>query len=365
MHCKIDSVDRHSFAELPIAKKADFLDVEPSRRISSRFRLSDLYFESTSGSTGQPFTMFFDRADWVRRRIRFVRALFACSYYMGQSMMLLSSRRSSRLMKLARWHYVDLRCDATAMRTHYTALFPDVLYGPLSSLVLLAEQLSSIEYIPHRPRLIVSTAEQLTASRRQFLQQVFGCTVADFYGSTELGLVAWRSADAHRYRVAEHDFYFEFEPIPDQPGLEKLIVTDLHARAMPMIRFDTGDVVRRAVNAPHEIEEFVGREIDCIKLPSGQTLSPYELTSALEKITAVERYQVIQRADTTIDVYVLASQNESSVLTQARSIVAGLCKDELKVTAYRWQEQRLDPERKFRPVRSELKQENENTIIGL
>ena len=53
----------------------------------------------------------------------------------------------------------------------------------------------------HAPKLLISTAEELTDTHRRALQGHFGgARISDFYGSTEFGLIAWRIVSHGQYR---------------------------------------------------------------------------------------------------------------------------------------------------------------------
>lgn len=358
--------DACKFSCLPILSKADLLKVAEVERIDRRRSLHRLSRESTSGSTGQPFTMYFDRRVWLRRRVRFIRALLACGYRFGQSLMLISSRHTSTLMRLARWHYVDLTLGERALCTRYQQIKPQTLYGPLSSLLVLAHRLFESPDNRHRPELVISTAEQLNPAHRRLFEDVFQAPVADLYGSTELGLVAWRAPGAETYEWAERDFHLEFIPFRADSPMERLIVTDLSPSPSPLIRFDTGDLIQRdAGKGLRAIKEIAGRTVDCLRMPDDGLISPYEVTMAMEEIPAVERYEVVQRAEGNIDIFFWTSASDpSSAQRQAQAAVEQLCRRQVPVAAHHSTEPLELTGRKIRPVRSEA-EKHESIVAGV
>lgn len=341
-------------ATLPILRKADLLAVPASERIDRRYAAANLGRETTSGSSGQPFTVYFDKRVWLRRRIRFIRGLLACGYRPGQKLMLISSRHSAPLMRLVHWHYVDLQLGERELCSRYQQMRPQTLYGPLSALLLLAGR--NMEHPqPHRPKLVISTAEQLTSLHRRQLERAFEAPVADLYGSTELGLVAWRAPATNYYTWASRTLYAEFLPMGDGSNMEHLIVSDLYAGPSPLIRFDTGDLVRRDHERPDRpICEFAGRSVDCLRLPDGSRISPYQVTMSLEDLP-VDRYEVVQRANESIDITLWTKTTGADALARrAEEIVARLCAHQVKVSAHQSTEDLPLTGRKFRPVRSEI-----------
>ena len=338
-------------ASLPLVCKRDLLAFPPADLIDRSFLDTRLSPETTSGSSGQPITIQRDSATVRRRRLRFLRALLACGYRPGQSIMLISTRRSAGLMSIARWHYVDLASEA--LFAEYQRVRPAVLYGPLTSLLEIVSEARRSTVRVHRPSLVISTAEQLSAGEREALRDAFGCDVADFYGMTELGLVAIRRPAMVRYELADESLLVEFLPSPDNSDDQRLVVTDLSGGAMPLIRYDTGDLVKR--DKPEgAIAAFMGRRIDSLVLPSGRTLSPYVVTTCLERIAGVRQYAVIQYADLSLDILVHTHVKGVDDVRRVTELAIGqLCREPLTVRIHLQQEPLASVAGKFRPVRSE------------
>lgn len=286
--------------QVPIVQKADLLATPIESLLDRSCNERKLTLEKTSGSSGQPMEILKDPASVRRRSLRFLRSLLICGYRPGQRLLLISSRRAAGLMSYARWHYADLRDQH--LQQEYQRVRPHALYGPLSSLLQICDHPDGIPTGFHRPSIVISTAEQMLPAQRAVLEKTFGCPVADFYGMTEVGLVAFRRPLADRFEPASADLLLEFLPLADDPATERLVVTDLTGGAMPMIRYDTGDLVRRRSGLDAGIEEFVGRRIDSLKLPTGSSVSPYRVTMRLEALAGLRQYQVVQRKDLSLDV---------------------------------------------------------------
>jgi len=350
-----------NFHDLPIIGKPDLQQFSVEERTDERYRARRrLSVESSSGSTGQPFDMYLDAASLRRRRWRFLRALLACGYRPGRRLMLISSqptavieRRPSWLHRIG-WVYADVSSSGAALLRAYLASRPHILYGPLSSLLVLGQDLAAGEKITHRADVVISTAEQVTAMQRQSLLRFFGTDVTDFYGMTELGLVAWRRPGDSSYRLEEGGFLFEFLPAEGGAGLERLVVTGLSGGAMPWIRFDTGDLVRRdAGRIGTPVLEFYGRAVDCLLLPGDRRLSPYRLISALEELSGIERFEVIQREDWSVDVNVWSPLVDVlPILKRVETAVREACDGLVQVRAHHRTELLSASAGKLRPIQS-------------
>lgn len=337
---------------LPVLRKAVLAGTPIEDRCDARFLRAKLREEPTSGSTGQPCVVRIDPRSLRRRRIRFLRALMACGYRPGQRLMLITDPPYPRGAAWVRWTYVDLRLGEQAIWDAYERTRPHVLYGPLSSLLLLARRISGARR--HGPRLVVSTAEQLTVGHRRTLEEAFGAPVADFYGMAELGLIAFAPPGERCYRVFPGEHFIEQLPVVGADGLRRLVVTDLGGGAMPLVRFDTGDLVRvdeTRCDAP--IVQISGREVDCLRLANGGWLSPFEVTLALDRVAGIRQYQVVQRDDFGIDLFVSpGTRDASAVLERAREALLAVCGSSTPIAVHERSEQPLQPDRKQRVVSS-------------
>lgn len=346
---------------LPIIGKAELRAFGSEERIDRRYRDGrPLTIERSSGSTGEPVDMYLDADSLRRRRWRFWRALLSSGYRPGQRLLLLSSQSSAAIerrrawMQRFGWFYADASSSSASLLSAYRVSRPHVLYGPLSSLLVLGQELIAERRVTHRPAALISTAEQLTSTHRRLLQQFFGTEVSDYYGMTELGLVAWRRPRDLAYRLEERSFLFEFLPVEGVGGLERLIVTDLHGGAMPWIRFDTGDLVRRDHSrAAAPLLEFTGRVIDCLLLPGRRRLSPHRLLAALEELSGIERFEVIQHEDSSVDVHIWSPlATVAPLLERAQVTVREVCEGLLAVRVHHRTDPLAASAVKLRPVRS-------------
>ena len=342
------------FQHLPLLDKATLRACRPDDRLHARRRDIRLAEELSSGSSGEPLKVFKDRAAQLRRRWAFLRALVACGYRPGQRCLLLTSRRSATWPTVARWSYANIGEDTATLASRLDALRPDVLYGPLSTLELLAARFAQRTPRPAGPRLVVSTAEQLTRQRRATLERGFGAPVADFYGLSELGLVAYRTPGNPQFTPARSSLILEFFPIAGEPSIERLVVTDLAERTSPWIRYDTGDLVRRDPQlAGRPIVEFAGRSLDCIALPDGGLVSPYRLDVLLEHVPGLRAFEVVQQADFSLDVTLdMAPDIGEQACTTVRRGLESVVGNALAMRIRTGSIERSPAGTKFRPIRS-------------
>ena len=90
----------------------------------------------------------------------------------------------------------------------------------------------------------------------------------------------------------------------DENEVGRIVVTDLYNYAMPMIRYDTGDVGAyiKVVHAGKErtaISSFGGRKVDTIYDANGNMVSPHAITNLMWKYQTVRQFQFIQSSKNT------------------------------------------------------------------
>ena len=132
----------------------------------------------------------------------------------------------------------------------------------------------------HAPRLQVETvllsADYVPQSVVHMLQSTWHCRILTHYGMTEMGFGGGvQCLCAQGYHMREADFLFEIvDPQTGRPRPQgewgEVVITTLQPRAMPLIRYRTGDLSRR-LTAPcacgstlPRLDKVMGRVGDCI-----------------------------------------------------------------------------------------------------
>lgn len=345
---------------LPLTRRSD-LQSAGDAVLSNAFSRDSLAAHRSTGSTGRPLTIFADAGFRRAREALFFRALAAAGYRPGHKLLLVSQDRPRSTRRLLRWHYASILDAPDQLRTTLDRVRPDVLYGATTPLRQLAERVRAHGVGTWRPRSVISVAESLDPVTRRQLEETFEAEVFDLYGMTEAGIIGFECREHAGYHVADDAMVVEVDAAgPDEPA--RLVLTNLVLRAMPLIRFDTGDLVVPGSTQPcacgrtlARLERIEGRSADCIRLADGRVLSPYHLTCAIEGIAGVGRFQVIQSAPERFTVRVEETHGAAAAIPAAvRAAVLRVVGEEAEVHVAR--EARLEPAhgRKFRVVECRL-----------
>ena len=251
---------------LPVVSREALLNCPPEDRLDRRYLGKPLLGERTCTSSGDAFEVPLDKRTQSRRRLRFWNALRDVGYVPGERLLLISETPIPAASALLRWTHADAALSDDALFAKCVKARPSVLCAPLGVLTRLAARVIESREAMWLPRLLVSTAEQLTDAKRALLKSAFAAQVADFYSTPELGLVAYSRPGLPGYQLQPDEFHIEtLHSVGHRGGPERLLVTDLVPGAMPLIRFDTGDFVvpdlaRSRALAPASILGFTARE---------------------------------------------------------------------------------------------------------
>jgi phenylacetate-CoA ligase len=303
--------------DFPIQNKASMkADYDAFR--SDEFAGQALHIMHTSGSTGTPFEV--PQNPEKRHRVLAEMICFGrrAGYEVGDRFVF---TRVWTPVNRKRWH-VALRenlimFDITSLDDSRMASLRDVfrrnpsircMQGFPSTFEALLRHMDKEGNGPEdiHLRAIISLAERLSPETRKALQARFGCTVVSRYSNQEIGVLAQQCPNADEYHLNTASCVFEFLKLEeDAPAVlgepARVVVTDLFNRAMPMIRYDTGDVVIQQPSAicgwkTRTLRGIEGRRLDLIYDTRDRVVSPFVLCSAFWAFTKLKQYQFIQEA---------------------------------------------------------------------
>jgi phenylacetate-CoA ligase len=280
--------------------------------------------DMTSGSTGIPLRVY--RAPYERalQMAKWLRVLFMNGYSVRQKVMSLTApwrltdaRSFVQRLGFLRRRVVNYETPAKDMADLFLTYKPDVLYGNRSHLDILALELASRGMKPRdfQP-LVIGTAEVIRENHRKLYRDSFGTELVESYGSVEMGVMAHETPARDGLRLCEDLTYFEFldkegNPVaPGEPG--RVVVTDLTAKLMPMIRYDQGDYAVHesrdsSDGVPQKrIKRIIGRDDDHALLPDGSLCTFHRFYEVLGKYEDIAQYRIEQRTKSLFRVMVVA-----------------------------------------------------------
>jgi phenylacetate-CoA ligase len=193
------------------------------------------------------------------------------------------------------------------------------LNGFSSSLFVLARYVLEHQLEVPSIRSITSTGDGLFPHYRETIERAFGVRVLDYYGAGGEGLhlASQCPESGARYHLHPENACVELLG-PDGPVAQgepgRVVVTQLCNDAMPLIRYELGDV---AVAAPDSarcscgrtlpmLERVEGRVPDLIAVAGGTFLVPHFFVVVFKNLQDVHRYQIVQEEITSITARLVA-----------------------------------------------------------
>lgn len=175
----------------------------------------------------------------------------------------------------------------------------------LSALLDLAE--ADPERLAGLGRLIQvrTIGETLRDALRERCRRVLGVDIADLYSTQEVGVIAVECPRGGGYHVMSEGVILELLRDDGQPcaagEMGRVVVTDLHNFATPLIRYDLRDLAE--ADGPcvcgrglPKIRRILGRQRNLLHLPDGRRFWPLVGFAGYREIAPVRQYQIVQRS---------------------------------------------------------------------
>lgn len=302
--------DFRGLADFPVVNKAVIRN-NGARMLARGFDPAKQYRVSTSGSTGTPFVVYHD----AEKRRQAAADTMAFSEFAGY-------RFGTRLYYVRAWDCVPVKggwysklrnivcVNNRENSAAYFQRFLEMLERDSSekSVLIYASTLTELwRYMKTndvkttaKVRVFITMSEALPDDVRRGIAGRFGAPVVSRYSDCECGLIAQQLPGESDYRVNEASFHVEVlkldSDVPAALGeLGRIVITDLYNFAMPMIRYDTGDlgVAEKRGNAL-VLSRVEGRKTDCIYATNGEPISFYTFANSIRTFDEILQYQVIQ-----------------------------------------------------------------------
>ncbi|TPV94253.1 MAG: phenylacetate--CoA ligase family protein [Myxococcales bacterium FL481] len=306
----------------------------------------------TSGSTGDVFVSSVSRQhwsveqgivwrhwSWMGYRFRDKMAIIR-SYVPADGAPLWKLDRARNFFYFSAYHLTP--ANAKTYLEKLAAWRPKFLRGYPSSLYILAQmalqhgiQLSGI-------RGILTASETLLPKYRRTIESAFGARVFDWYGQAEIS-VTMNECDAHEGLHINSDYgYCELLPAPELAANERRIVaTCLHNYAMPLLRYDTGDVAilcedgHLPCSHGHtlpRIQAIRGRSDDLLYGPDGRVIPSVNLYTMMDQYSELIGFQFIQTEKTSLEVRINTHSFDAQFERRMRDDLAARFGRDLHVT---------------------------------
>lgn len=197
---------------------------------------------------------------------------------------------------------------------------PLMLFGYPSSLSLIARHARSkgISMDDLGIKVAFVTSERLYEEQRNIIEEVFGCPVANGYGSRDAGFIAHQCPKGSMHLTAE-DIIVEIigqdgQPVPNGQAGE-IVVTHMATGDFPFIRYRTGDIAIMddkpcsCGRCLPVLKEIQGRATDFVLAKDGTVMHGLALIYTLRDIPGMSAFKIIQESLDHTRVLIVPSTN--------------------------------------------------------
>ena len=321
------------FERLPILTKEKLRQAIKEKSIFATDRSYKFTRASTTGSSGEPLTLFFDEDGLRQRQVNLRRMSSLLDLNSEMPTTNLWRRKKATLSDLLA-AYLGIRMtipvidvdraahsaisaqDIDAIIDKIIGFNTGALRGYVSAIDSVARRLSQSQKRIPTLRHIVTAAEALDQSQWRYFESVFGCTVHNLYGGTEAPCVAVNIGASHEMSI--FDDYYRLEIVdedtnmPCHKGTGKILVTDLFMRGMPIIRYENGDLAEYYPSSERSysfrsLKNVLGRTNDKFILPSGKVVHSHLWHIYFRDLPYLSRFRVTQVACNHIDIELVPS----------------------------------------------------------
>lgn len=305
---------------LPVVNK-DTIRNQYESFYSSTYRdVSDNRQMSTSGSTGTPFRIIQNKDKIIHNRAAGIFMGVLGNYYIGMKQafirMWVGDHAKQGKLSLLAQNLIMMDC-ANIGEEELEKRVQFLKDKKVTSIIGYSSAIGDISrYIEKHHvdtsgfsvKSIIPISESMPETVRHKLEEQFGCPVQAWYSNEENGIMGIQDRNKERYYIDTESYYYEILKMdcdePAEPGeLGRIVITDLYNYALPMIRYDNGDMAiceRKEKNGRYRLylTELYGRRADIIYDTEGKYVSPFILFNNLAEAEGIKQYRFIQEDET-------------------------------------------------------------------
>jgi len=318
----------HDLPKIPIMSSKNYRNIPFEEILSKKTNLNKCVITSTNGTSGLPLKIVFNKRDNSRLNSNWIRPLIANGVKPWHKRAIFS--RPSVLPDKKKWYQyfglwrskmISIFEEPDVWIAKLQAYRPEIIYGYSGTLKLLAQYIITKKITGIKPRILFGVSEMLDEECRKLVYEAFHAKIVDLYGAAETGCISWECPTCTEYHLNADTTIVEFlkedQKVPF--GCEgRIIVTNLHSFAMPIIRYELNDIGaasnKKALcgRGLPSMKIISGRSDDFIVLPSGRLLSPRFFSATMREVTGIYQWKVTQDDSGHIIILIVPSKEFST-----------------------------------------------------
>jgi phenylacetate-CoA ligase len=317
--------------KLPILSKAEAIS-NREKLINKKFAKRALALR-TSGSTGNPFEILVSPDAWVMEQAVVWRHWSWGGYRFRDPLAMIRSFAPESGKSL-------IKHDPIKNFTYYSPfhlsdeniqIYLDdfltrkvtVLRGYPSSISTIAEYVIRKRLDINGIKMILTASEVLTEDEKNLIKKAFKANVYNHYGLAEVCIMMGSCKEDNG--LHNYDEYGYCEIIESENGKKRLIGTNLHNLAMPLIRYDTGDLVEvdwetcSCSRSLPTVKNIIGRKDNNILTKEGFKIPTVNFYTMFEKYAEIHSWQIVQYTISDIKFIIKSDQINQNRIVELKS----------------------------------------------
>jgi len=243
-------------SKVPIVSRSDVRKYSSSM-IAENVSRRHLVLQLTSGTTASPIGVYRSKEDLSWGVGAELRAYGWAGYEVGDRQALIwlirpDDKRSFKFKVrnlLLRNRILDVNfLSEKSMESFARALCnfkPEFIRGYPASVSIFATFILNNHYLAIRPKAVFTSGQTLFQNYRGVIEKALKCKVYDYYASTEMSHIAAQCGQHDGLHVTDENIIVEVvkdEEVAARGEEGKVLLTNLNNYAMPLIRYDIGDL---------------------------------------------------------------------------------------------------------------------------
>ena len=317
-----------SLDAFPVIDKSTIID-NYNQMISQSIWKEKTTIRMTSGSTGTPLKVMQDTRK--RKRVHAELKYFGdkCGYLSHEKMAYLKVWNTGKKNVITSYLQNIFCYEISNLDNNSIGFILDdmkekgikVILSYASTLDAIARFVDQENHINLSVHSIIGISESLSEPTRISLSKAFKhAKIVSRYSNNENGILAQDTGANTDFLINDASYFIEILDINSDKRfpfgeIGRIVVTDLFNYALPIIRYDTGDIGSMVENDRGQVflNQLFGRKVDTLFNTSGKMISPHAITNIMWGKFWIKQYQLIQKSKTD---YLLILNVEANVKTE-------------------------------------------------
>ncbi|MEC4116366.1 hypothetical protein VSP20_05220 [Myroides phaeus] len=152
---------------------------------------------------------------------------------------------------------------------------------------------------------VITSSENLTQQQRDVIKKAFNCKIHSRYSTEELGVIGQQYEKNGEFELNTCNYIFEVLKLEKDESvgigeIGRIVITDLNSHAMPLIRYETGDMgvlgefLDEKKGWVKSISQLSGRVMQILYSTNDEVLYPLYFDSIMDEYKIFGQYQIIQ-----------------------------------------------------------------------